>query len=146
LEGKRIEMEITSLLDEKGNIHKHLLSECGGNDDVSKDAEKMSKRNVSETQVRNFYQEIISILNSPSEDSVKKTRLIIQKAIIEYKAKSIGYDLKKFLNDRINIVLKAEDEKFIANLRAFQLNFQSLIAYLKKYSNQKNQNGETDSN
>lgn len=85
---------------------------------------------LTNNQIRKYYDSFLKIYNSKVSEEVKKIQLLMLKANSEYSAERNGtYRFGMFLNNRLNIVISKSDEEFIKYLDAFKLHFEALVGY-----------------
>jgi CRISPR type III-A-associated protein Csm2 len=124
-------------LDANGLIEKSLINDTGDKN-VKDLAEYLAKdegesKKISINQVRKFYDTFLKIYHNNSLSDEKKIQLIMLKAQVEYAVKRLKiYNFGKFFDNRINILVKSENEIFLKNLDAFKLHFEALIGYFPK--------------
>ncbi|MBV6512013.1 MAG: hypothetical protein FMNOHCHN_01502 [Ignavibacteriaceae bacterium] len=130
---------ISTFFDANGTIRPELISDAGpGN------VKELSKRlaagqreagdsALNASQLRKFYDSFLRIENSKLEPPEKKVQLLMLKANAQYAGQRLKTRLfNLFLDDRIKLVLQADDDSFKKTLYAFRLHFQALVAYFPK--------------
>ena len=103
---------------------------------LSKDAtapypgENKVDKALSITQVRNFYHKFLQIYQKEADIKQKKISLLMLKANIEYSAKRMKTPrFAIMMHNRINIVVRSNEDDFEENIEAFNRNFEALVAY-----------------
>jgi len=135
-----INYNITAFLNNEGNIIKSIISDEGENN-IKSMAEDLSINNpnnrddkaINVNQLRKFYDNFLKIYYTESEENIKKVQLLMLKAQVQYAVKRLKIErFGKFLQSRINLIVKKNNEEFIKNLDAFKLNFEALVGYFPK--------------
>ncbi len=84
-------------------------------------------------QVRKFYDNFLRIYHSRISENEKKIQLLMLKSNAEYSANRLKTKrFEIFLSNRINIVIRKNDDEFIKYLNAFKLHFEALVGYFPK--------------
>lgn len=116
----------------ENKINPALISDSGKDNvaGIAMDLKQNSKLNSN--QLRKFYDSFLRIFNSKLSDDEKKVQLLMLKANSEYAAGRLKTkSFADFLNDRINLVLKQEQD-FKKYLDALKIHFEALVAYFPK--------------
>ena len=132
---------IQQLTDSEGKVLSNLISDQGAGNikeiidfirEESRDrASRNSKLNIN--QLRKFYDTFLKVANNSATSKEKRIQLLMIKANAEYAAKRLHTNrFKEFLGNRIDIVVKQNDQNFINNLRALKLHLEALVAYYPK--------------
>lgn len=135
---------------EGNQIKKELISDIGNNnvkelgkllyenveiEDEQNDRKGKKKKikinsQLTNNQIRKYYDWFLKIYNSTVEEEVKKIQLLMLKANSEYSAERNGtHRFKLFIKNRINIVLSKSGSEFQKYLEAFKLHFEALVGY-----------------
>ncbi len=131
-------------------IKKELISDIGTNnvkdlgkilnenfevltDEVDKKGKKKKIKfnaQLTNNQIRKYYDSFLKIYYSKVDPDVKKIQLLMLKANSEYSAERNGtYRFGMFLNNRLSIVISKSKEEFEKYLEAFKLHFEALVGY-----------------
>lgn len=138
-----MEIEISSFLDSGNQIKAELISDQGSGNIKEiiaflQEPAHFVKKNKKDkelkiNQLRKFYDSFLRIYQCKENETVKKVQLLMLKANAEYSANRIGITrFRRFLGNRIDIVLKKNGTAFEENLKAFKLHFEALVAYYPK--------------
>jgi len=101
--------------------------------DEWKRKEVFVNKELSNNQLRKFYDNFLKIYNTKVDEKGKKIQLLMLKANAEYSAKRLTTNrFKEFLSNRINLVVAQNGETFEKFLKAFKLHFEALVAYYPK--------------
>jgi len=85
---------------------------------------------LTNNQIRKYYDSFLKIYYSVVEPDVKKIQLLMLKANAEYSAERNGtYRFGKFLNNRLSLVISKSGDDFQKYLDAFKLHFEALVGY-----------------
>lgn len=129
-----IDSALISNIEEKNITHliEYLTQEVK-NYDERKKKEVFVNKELSNNQLRKYYDNFLKIYNNKVDEKEKKIQLIMLKANAEYSAKRLHtHRFKEFLSNRINLVVAQNGEAFDKFLKAFKLHFEALVAYYPK--------------
>lgn len=135
-EGNQIKRELISDIGE-GNV-KELGKILNENSEIETDEvdrrgkKKKIKFNsqLTNNQIRKYYDSFLKIYYSKVDPDVKKIQLLMLKANSEYSAERNGtFRFGTFLNNRLNIVISKPNTEFDKYLDAFKLHFEALVGY-----------------
>lgn len=132
-------INITSLVDSSGNVLTSLISDIGNNNVkelaelLSQKSQDKNKKPIEKNQLRKFYDSFLKVYFSQSSEDAKRIQLLMLKAQAEYSERRLKIkDFRDFFSNRIEIVVKSNDEQFKNNLNAFKLHFEALVGYFPK--------------
>lgn len=133
-ETEMIDSALISNIGEKNITHliEYLTQEVKKYDE-RKRKEVFVNKELSNNQLRKYYDNFLKIYNTKVDEKEKKIQLIMLKANSEYSAKRLTTNrFKEFLSNRINLVVAQKGNAFDKFLKAFKLHFEALVAYYPK--------------